>query len=113
MVMRLSRSRPSSSVSPIRAVVSPTTTPAAPLSCAARTLVAKSHPPLSTNAILYGSTGGVQRTMLEGMQACVSRGATAADPSCPGGGSETKLTNWPEMGRLNGEGMWAGNAAGR
>jgi hypothetical protein len=48
---------PSSSLSPSLATQSPTITAPAPLSCAALTLVAKSHAPLSTSAILYGLDG--------------------------------------------------------
>jgi hypothetical protein len=57
MVINPSLFRPSASVSPILAAPSPTTTAAAPLSCAARILCAKSQPPRSTNAILYGRAG--------------------------------------------------------
>lgn len=61
IVMRPSRFRPSSSGSPTRNSPSPTITPAAPRSCAARTLTANSHPPRSTSAILYGLEGVVYR----------------------------------------------------
>jgi hypothetical protein len=57
MVIKFSLARPSSSVSPGCATESPTITAAAPRSWAARTLVAKSHPPRSTSAIVYGGRG--------------------------------------------------------
>lgn len=73
IVIRFSLFLPSSSVSPSLNLESPTTTPAHPLSCAARTFVAKSHPPRSISAMRYGFTGGSRRgSVVGGIQAFVA-----------------------------------------
>ena len=136
MVRRLSRCLPSSSVSPSRSFLSPTTTAATPRSCAARTFVAKSQPPRSTRAMTYGSLGIEGRTggHARGTQARSggsfhdSRLEKSGFGTCPptaesapmaanlvefGGGRDAKVTRVPDTGKSESGGRKAGKAAGR